>query len=147
LADDGVRQHPDWTERLFYFIEQRRREPFVWGRNDCCLFAADAVLAVCGVDIARRWRDAYHSSEEAHLILKKKHGGPGGIAEAMELAALEHGFVEVPASNARRGDVVLIDTPSGKALSICIGDKLAAMGQEGIVFPPLREGLRAWRTA
>ena len=34
----------DWPERLAAFIEARRRQRFVWGANDCVLFAADAVL-------------------------------------------------------------------------------------------------------
>ena len=46
----------DWPERLAAFVEARRAMPFRWGQNDCALFAADAVAAVTGVDLAERWR-------------------------------------------------------------------------------------------
>ena len=42
----------DKAALLARFIEERRRMPFTWGSNDCCLFAADWVLAATGRDIA-----------------------------------------------------------------------------------------------
>ena len=46
----------DWPERLAEFIEARRLEPFAWGKNDCALFAADAVNLLIGVDYAESLR-------------------------------------------------------------------------------------------
>jgi hypothetical protein len=57
-----------WQTRAFHeFLISRARAPFVWGVNDCALFAADGVLAITGVDSPasfaaatparpRRWR-------------------------------------------------------------------------------------------
>ena len=52
---------------------------------------------------------------------------------------------EVPPQQAGRGDVGLIDTPDGDALSLIIGDKVAAMGKDGLVFLPRDAVKRAWK--
>ena len=46
---------------------------------------------------------------------------------------------------AKRGDVASIDTPDGDALSLVVGDKVAGLGKEGLVFLPLTSAKRAWK--
>jgi formylmethanofuran dehydrogenase subunit D len=48
------------------------------------------------------------------------------------------------AAYAKRGDVILFDCGDGDALGICIGDKIAVMGQDGLVILPMSECLKAW---
>jgi hypothetical protein len=50
---------PDWPEQLAAFIEARRDMPFDWAVNDCCVLAADAVLAMTGRDFLADYRGRY----------------------------------------------------------------------------------------
>jgi hypothetical protein len=93
---------PTRPERLAALIEARRHTPFAWGTHDCCLFAADAVLATTGADPAAEWRGRYDSEAEA-LELLGARGLEGTVADAM--AAF--GAPECPVLAAQRGDVVL----------------------------------------
>ena len=52
---------------------------------------------------------------------------------------------EIEPYKAQRGDVALIDTPLGDALSLVIGDKVAAMGKDGLIFLPLSAAKQAWK--
>ena len=46
-------------------IAERRLMPFARGTNDCCMFAADAVLAMTGRDLAADWRGTYSDDRGA----------------------------------------------------------------------------------
>ena len=87
----------DWPERLAEFIEARRLEPFAWGKNDCALFAADAVNLLIGVDYAESLRG--YTTERGALGKIKRAGGLRAFAAALP---------EKPPGLAQRGDVVLV---------------------------------------
>jgi len=55
------------------------------------------------------------------------------------------GFGDVPLLFAQRGDCGLVNSDDGPALAVCIGDKWAVQGRDGLVYVPLKDGLRAWR--
>jgi hypothetical protein len=48
--------------------------PFVWGETDCCLFVADWVREVTGIDPAAEWRGCYWSLRTARRLCRH-HGG------------------------------------------------------------------------
>ena len=54
-----------WRQQLDALIASRMAAPFAWGAHDCCLFAADAVLAQTGEDPAAEFRGTYASAAEA----------------------------------------------------------------------------------
>lgn len=143
------RRVQDWPTLLFHFIESRRAEPFRWGRNDCCLFACDGILAQTGLDpAAKMFRGKYRDALGAARLVRK-HGGVEAIA-AQVCAA--HGWPELlTPSLAQRGDVVgtrqLNEKLAGfdMELGICIGADAAFTGLEGLVFLPLKDCVRAWR--
>ena len=54
-----------WEKILHDTLETMKERPFVWGTFDCCLFAADIVQALTGVDYAAGYRGTYHSEAEA----------------------------------------------------------------------------------
>lgn len=128
---------PDWPVRLAAFVEARRERAFSWGESDCCLFVCDGVVAMTGVDPGARWRGLYSTEKGARRLLRDNDGVSG-------LAALAFG-VPVVAALAGRGDVVLIDTPSGEALALCIGANIAAQGECGIEFHPVGAAKAAWK--
>lgn len=132
-------RHAQWPEVLASVITHARAKPFIWGENDCCLFACNCVWAITGTDIAAAFR-GYRSIEEAKVILDL-YGGVGGVAEAV---ALEHGVYEVRCAQARRGDICLIDAGHGETLGVCVGENILCPGLKGLVSYPLLQAIRAW---
>lgn len=127
----------DWPTRLTDFVEARRARAFSWGESDCCLFVCDGIEAFTGADPGARWRGLYSSEKGARRILRD-NGGVLGVA------TLAFGPA-VPAPLAGRGDVVLVDTPYGDALALCVGTAIAAQGALGIEFLPLHVARATWK--
>lgn len=131
----------DWPQRLDDAIAVARVQPFVWGEHDCCLFAADCVLAMTGHDPAADWRGRYDDSEGAYALLTERHGGD--LAAAVDAALGER--LSGPAF-AQRGDVVMIDTPLGLALGVCAGRfHVVPTRPRGLIAFRLSQALAAWR--
>lgn len=126
----------EWQSALAEVVALRMAAPFEWGVNDCCLFAADCVLAMTGHDPAADARGSYSDERGAARVLKKL----GGLAE---IAAQRVGD-EIPPAMARVGDVVLgkIDR---ECLGICGGETWHAPSASGLVASPMSTALRAWR--
>lgn len=136
--------HPrrqDWPERLAELVEARRAEPFRWGAHDCCLFAADAVLALTGRDPAAAWRGRYATEAEAEAVLAEA----GSLVETVALACAAAGLPEIPApAAARRGDLALINQGNQPAMGVVLGEAIAAPGPDGLACVPLDRAIRAW---
>lgn len=110
--------------------------PFEWGRNDCCLFAADAVLAMTGEDPAASLR-GYSSALAAQRL----------IDEAGGLQALASQALGEPVSQlmAGVGDVVLLTNEGRELLAICNGINAVAPGPDGMVVLDMAAALAAWK--
>lgn len=129
----------NWPEALATEIARVWAKPFVWGDNDCCLFAANCAVAITGSDIAASFR-GYSTFEEASAILDR-FDGVAGLAEAV---ARRYGLPEITPAKARRGDVCLLDAGKGETLGVCAGDRIVCPGFRGLVAYPLLQGIRAW---
>jgi hypothetical protein len=105
-----MKKHLHWHTRSFdAFIREREKMPFVWGKNDCCIFAADAILANTGVDIADDFRGKYSSQLGAFKTIREVTGGTS-VADAAAHCATKHGLVEYKHPLlAKRGDLVVIE--------------------------------------
>lgn len=128
----------DWPLRLNAWLDSIRARPFEWGRHDCVLAAADAVEMMTGRDPAAAFRGGYASRKEAVLVLAE-HGG---------LAAMVSAALGAPLATprlAQRGDLVLVDTPEGPAVSVVLGAQAAGPGKAGVVFSSMGSWLVAWR--
>ena len=126
----------DWQERFAAFGKERAAMPFEWGRNDCCLFAADAVLAMTGEDPAASLR-GYSSALAAQRL----------IDEAGGLQALASQALGEPVSQlmAGVGDVVLLTNEGRELLAICNGINAVAPGPDGMVVLDMAAALAAWK--
>lgn len=128
----------DWPERMAALIEERRLAPFAWGTNDCTIFAADMLRAMCDIDVASHLRGQYSTALQAQRILDEE-GGVYGLATAI---------LGEPRANrllAQRGDVVLVRCDERDTLAIVTGTgHWCAPGAEGLVFRPIDEALLAW---
>ena len=133
---------PDWPERLSDLVEARRNAPFAWGSHDCCLFAADAVLACTGQDPAADLRGAYATEAEAEAML----ADAGGLLALLGRIHDQRGAGAIPPALAQRGDTVLIPVGNDLAVGVVLGADVAVPGPDGLVFLPLADARRCWVT-
>lgn len=123
----------DWEKRLNDHLENVGA--FKWGTNDCCMFAVKCVNVMTGVDHGKKFR-GYKTGLGAMKHLNE-YGGVEGIATACLGEAKQPKL-------AKRGDVVSLENDDAIALGICVGDKIAAIGKDGVVFVPMKNALKAW---
>jgi hypothetical protein len=128
----------DWPDRLQAHIEEWRHKKFEWGKADCALFCLYAEKAICGSSRFDDFIGQYRSAAGSVKALLKIGGGDLAASVGARLR-------EIKLSEAQRGDVALIDTPLGDALSLVVGDRVAAMGKDGLIFLPLDAAKKAWK--
>lgn len=143
-----LQRREDWPERLAALIDERMREPFKWGANDCALFAADAVLAITGTDLAADWRSQY--ADEAGAVLAAQSllstvVTAGEIVAALRDMAHRSLGPAVPPLMARRGDIVLVEHGNGHSLAVCLGAVATAPGRRGLLQLERAAWRYAWR--
>lgn len=108
---------PDWEDRLNAFLTANHDREDV-GQFECAFFAAGAVEAQTGVDLAKGFNRALHTDGDVAAELKA-HG-------AANLAALVETLLPRRVrSMARRGDIVL--TRDGN-LAVAWGEHALALG-------------------
>jgi hypothetical protein len=95
-----------WEDALVNYIATKRHEPFEYGVNDCCLFAAGAVIAVTGEDPMAEFRGNYDSLKGTLKVIKEIGAG------TLE-ATLDGKFPEVGIGHAQRGDLAFFDGSVG----------------------------------
>ncbi len=141
----------NWQDLLHKYIVRRHKEKFAWGSMDCCLFACDAIKEMTGVDLASDFRGKYDSTTSAVRAMREFTAEDADIHSLVELVAekiaAQHAIEEVEVMKAQRGDVVLLNSPIGKALGILglRGTHVHTTGPDGLVEVWLRDCLRAWR--
>ncbi len=129
----------DWQSKLAALIDERRDAPFSWGTNDCCIFAADAVLAQTGHDPAEGLRE-HRDAKEAAGVLR----AGGGVQKI----ASERFGAEIAPALAGVGDVGLIEVDRDRpALAIWGGAAWLAPAEDGrgLVSLPRETAKTAWR--
>ena len=136
-----------WATREFHdFLMARAFAPFVWGKNDCSLFAADAIQSFTGVDLAADFRGKY-SDEAGALALCKQVTGTATVEAAAVYCAQKQGLVEWQAPLcARRGDLVLVED-EGRLISAVVhinGREAVTVGADGLKRLPIWDVRRAW---
>nr|ELR5115187.1 hypothetical protein [Providencia stuartii] len=129
-------RHINWTTRLPQTLQNAMQKPFAWGEHDCCLFAADCVMAICDFDPCEGVRGRYKTKSGAARVLKSEFGD-------IESALLCF-FTEIPVSAASRGDIVLFEGDEGKTLGVLWANKIWAVTEEG-ARPVRHQPTKAWR--
>ena len=123
---------PNWPELLGAYLTAQLAQPFAWGQNDCCLFAAGAVQAITGIDLASHLRGQYSTAAEAARILADE----GGL---VALASANFGAPRSNPGQAQRGDVVCVEVDGRQMLGVVAGAQWCAPGPNGLVYRPLAE--------
>lgn len=134
---DQVLAEP-WRERLEALIAERMARPFEWGVHDCCLWAADCVLAQTEHDPAQTFRGTYHSASEAARLVEQLGG--------MESIGAMGGTPCLPLA-ASVGDIGLVTYGGRESLAVCIGEGWLAPAAEGLAVLPFDAARSAWRVS
>ena len=88
--------------------------PFVLGRMDCSLWAADWVLQQTGVDLAAGWRGQYTTRAEYLRLLNAE----GGLVRVADRAMRRICAKRIHPVDAQPGDIGIIVTEDGPALAV-----------------------------
>jgi hypothetical protein len=111
----------DWESQLSAYVTAKRDEPFAWGVNDCCLFAAGAVEAVTGDDPMLEFRGHYSNEFGAARALVEIGAG------TLE-ATLDGKFPEIGKALAQRGDLAFHEG----AVGVVMGDFAWFVSDDGL---------------
>lgn len=128
----------DWRQRLVGYLHQARATPFAYGRHDCTLFAADAVQAMTGEDLAAPFRGRYTTLTGGLRVLRK-----AGFADNTAMVASL--FAECAPIMAQPGDLAAIKTDAGDALGVVQGEAVYVLGPSGLSLVPITSAHRAFR--
>ncbi len=143
----ALQRKEHWQTRDFHaFLLERVHTSFSWGINDCCLFAADAILAITGTDIANDFRGKYYDQESAFALIKSVTGGET-VADAAAHCAAKYGLIEHQHPfMAKRGDLVVIQNGQNLIAGVVHlnGRHAVSVTESGIVRLPITSVVRSW---
>lgn len=122
-----------WESALSEYINAKRHEPFEYGVNDCCLFAAGAVEAMTGEDPMPEFRGKYDSLKTSIAALKEI--GAGDLE-----STLDGKFPIVEVGFAQRGDIAFHEGSAG----IIAGSFAWFVSDDGLERIPLEMWDKAW---
>lgn len=128
--------------QLEFFRETRKRSEidFVWGENDCVLFAADMVILMGNEDPAEKSRGAYNSEASAKVHLVKEYGD---LYSAWDQKLERLTTVNI----VQNGDVVVYDGELGLTTGIYWNGGIFAPTMTGVRYADGQHSkiLAAWR--
>lgn len=122
---------------LAAFLRAGGARPFAWGVQDCCLWAADWVLAATGRDPAAVWRGRYRTALGAARLAARRGGFEAHVAACLADAGLTE------TAEPRPGDVGIVDLANGPTFAVRTRGCWAAKGERGVVLTDA-PCLRAW---
>ena len=122
-----------WQDTLVNYIASKRHEPFEYGVNDCCMFAAGAVIEMTGEDPMSEFRGKYDSLKGSLKVIKEIGAG------TLELT-LDSKFEEVSIGYAQRGDLAFFDDSVG----VVMGDFAYFASDDGLERIPRDLWNKCW---
>lgn len=139
----------DWRSRLTRYFTEVARRPLAYGQHDCALFAAGAVEAMTGVDLAAEFRGRYTTVVEGLDLLAAKGAADGLEGEIDHVSVLPLLFQPVVAAFAQVGDIAVVPVPGSNlpALGILEGQHIAVLRPDGMGFVPRENALATFRVA
>ena len=127
----------DWPSVLAAFLKQKQSAEFNWGTNDCCLFAADAIQAITGIDNAPEFRGKYTTALGSVRALKRY--GAGDIKSTFTAK-----FGEPKGRlSAMRGDIALVNVNGEHIVGVVFGD-IYVLSDSGLATLPLGRAMCIW---
>ena len=114
-----------WEDALVNYVALKRHEPFEYGVNDCCMFAAGAVLEMTGEDPMSEFRGEYDILKGSLKVIKE-------IGEGTLELTLDGKFPEVSIGYAQRGYLAFFDGSVG----VVMGDFAYFASDDGLERVP-----------
>jgi hypothetical protein len=127
----------NWPTLLAAFLKHRQSQPFCWGKNDCCLFAADAIQVITGVDHASEFRGRYTTAIGAKRALIRY--GKGDIKHTFNAKFGK----PIGGLNASRGDISLVNINGEDIVGVVFGN-IYVVSEPGLLQLPLSQALGIW---
>lgn len=131
-------RHPKWRASLCAFLSSVSRAEYKPGQHDCALFAAGAIQAMTGEDLAAEFRGQYQSIGDGYALLREK-----GFDGPVEFAAAH--FEEIEPLFAQVGDLAVVDGDDSDALGIVQGSQVYVLRLDGPGRVDLTDVKRAFR--
>ena len=125
----------DWPTQVAQFLLSKRNEPFQWGENDCCLFAADAIIAMGGEDVAEDVRGRYKTAIGARRIMKNL-----GANSVVELLVQRLGQ---PDGMLVRGAIVAVESDDQQVAGVFY-QKPWVLTERGLQGMPIESVIKSW---
>jgi hypothetical protein len=113
----------NWESALAKYIADSQGLSFVWGRNDCTLWAAKWVDIATGSTFYNEWSELYNNEAEAQALIEAN--GKSSIKEMIDERLPPKAIPRIS-----RGDVVMFNG----AVGICDGLKSVFMQQSGLEY-------------
>ena len=135
VAIRATRRRHDWRSRLHAVVVSVIHEPGSYGTNDCALFTARCIEAITGEDLSAPFRGTYNTRAGGLAAL-----AAAGFADLGEFAAAN--FEEIHSSQARNGDLALIDDFT---CGIFSGERLAVLTPTSYGTVEREKATRAFR--
>jgi hypothetical protein len=118
-----------WEKKLSDYLEAQAKTPFVWGENDCVLFAAKAAQEILtGRDIAGEISSYGEYNEQTAADIITQHGGSlAGIFDKHFSRKHKH--------TVQRGDIAIIDFNGQEAAGVVSGRYVFCKSLSGRLVP------------
>jgi len=137
----------NWERLLGEEFQRTQTMSFVWGENDCCLFALRVIDSIVGSEIQSIF---YHKYKTKRGAIRRIVQYGKTLEGAANRIAQEFGGEEIPPGFAQRGDCVMAEVTDTEgelapALGICYGIGAYFVSQTGLISIPRKAFLKAWR--
>src|ERR1700691_1270088 len=109
----------NWPELLAAHIISSREAKFRWGHFDCALFAAGAIHAMTGTDLAADFRGKYHDEAGGRPFFARAMAHPGGVLRLVDLVFAARGDLVLTNNGSTEPGLGIVGLDGNKAL--CAG--------------------------
>jgi len=126
-----------WEKILDDYFASQRNEPFLWGENDCVLFAARCALKIIDRDLsAELLQYGKYDKLRAYEIIKENGGSIAGIFDKYFSRKLK--------TMAQRGDIALVNHNGSEAAGVVSGFYVICKSLDGIAHVHRDNILKVW---
>ena len=127
-----------WEKALAEYIEKQADQPFVWGQNDCILFASRAADIILERDLLPEIEQyGNYDHDKAAEILEQFGGNIEGIFD-------RHFKRHENVNLAKRGDIAVVQWGAVKAAGVVDGRIVRCKTEKGLIGIPARNIVTAW---
>lgn len=125
---------PDWEPRFASVLAYHQKLPFVYGGNDCMIFAGHCIEALTGEDLYSDHLGKYATADESKAYLKS-------LSFASSTAFFNSFLEQKEPAYCQRGDIIL---DSEGWIAVCIGATAVSPGEMGLIRHPQQFWSKAW---